>query len=88
MWGNQTAHRDQIPLNLGAQYLQDSGTIVAPVQFPRSWRAAVVGPAILMGLMPNDEEAPAPSRDSACPEGERNRPHPSKHMQRCPLVKG
>lgn len=47
----------------------------------------MVGPALLVGFMPNDEKVSTLSRDSSCPERERNCPHPSKHMQGCPLLR-
>lgn len=71
MWGNQTAPRGQIPLNLKAQHLKKPGTFAALVQFSQRWGAAGVAPAMLAGLMPRDEEAQMPSRDSAWPEGQK-----------------
>lgn len=46
-------------LNWEAQHLKEPRTITAPVQFSQSQRAAVVAPAMLVGLMSNDEEAAA-----------------------------
>jgi len=84
MWGNQSGHRGQIPLNLEAQPLKGARDYCSSSAALLKLEGSCGSPCHADA---NDEEAPTPSGDSTFPQQERNCPCLSKHMQACPLVR-